>query len=80
MLETAMQTETPTLPDEARHILVGDDDTRIRELLTEYLSRNGYRVTAAESAADARRKRVGLEFDLLILDVMMPNEDGVAFA
>ncbi|KPB02946.1 response regulator [Ahrensia marina] len=77
MAETAM---TNAIHDEAHHILVVDDDTRIRELLTEFLSRNNYRVTAAESAADARRKMVGLEFDLLILDVMMPGEDGVSFA
>lgn len=80
MLETIMETPTPPIADEARHILVVDDDTRIRELLTEYLSRNGYRVTAAESAGDARLKMRGLEFDLLILDVMMPKEDGVSFA
>lgn len=80
MLETFMEQQTPPIADEARHILVVDDDTRIRELLTEYLSRNGYRVTAAESASDARHKMRGLEFDLLILDVMMPKEDGVTFA
>jgi two-component system phosphate regulon response regulator OmpR len=80
MLETIMEKQTPPIADEARHILVVDDDTRIRELLTQYLSRNGYRVTAAESAADARHKMRGLEFDLLILDVMMPKEDGVSFA
>ncbi|MDZ7822729.1 MAG: response regulator [Ahrensia sp.] len=68
------------ITDDAKHILVVDDDTRIRELLTEYLIRNDYRVTAAENAADARRKMVGLEFDLLILDVMMPGEDGISFA
>lgn len=79
MLDTGIKSTTP-VADEARHILVVDDDTRIRKLLTEYLSRNDYRVTAAEDAADARRKMNGLEFDLLILDVMMPGEDGVAFA
>ena len=72
---------TSTLPtDEAPHILIVDDDTRIRELLTQYLSRNGYRVTAAHDAADARRKIDGLEFDLIVLDVMMPGETGVSFA
>ena len=75
-----LTSKTTTMGDEARHILVVDDDTRIRELLTEYLSRHNYRVTAAESAADARRKMQGLEFDLLILDIMMPGEDGVSFA
>lgn len=68
------------IADDARHILVVDDDTRIRELLTQYLMRNNYRVTAAESAADARNKMAGLDFDLMILDVMMPGEDGVSLA
>ncbi len=66
--------------DEAPHILIVDDDKRIRELLTQYLSRNGYRVTAALDAADARRKIDGLEFDLIVLDVMMPGETGISFA
>ncbi|WP_306117815.1 MULTISPECIES: response regulator transcription factor [unclassified Roseitalea] len=70
----------PVLPDHAPHILIVDDDTRIRQLLTQYLSKNGYRVTAAQDAADARRKMDGLEFDLLVLDVMMPGEDGVSLA
>lgn len=77
--------EVPTgapvaLDDQAPHILIVDDDTRIRELLTRYLSQNGYRVTAAEDAADARRKMEGLAFDLMVLDVMMPGESGVALA
>ncbi|NWH07779.1 MAG: response regulator [Alphaproteobacteria bacterium] len=63
---------------EARHILIVDDDTRIRSLLQKYLSENGYRVTAAGDAADARARLSGLSFDLIILDVMMPGEDGIA--
>lgn len=58
------------------HILVVDDDTRLRELLSKYLSENGFRVTTANDAANARAKLVGLTFDLIVLDVMMPGEDG----
>lgn len=60
------------------HLLVVDDDRRLRQLLQKYLSENGYRVTVAEDAADARRKLQGLAFDLIILDVMMPGEDGMS--
>lgn len=63
--------------DDAPHLLVVDDDTRIRNLLREFLSANGFRVTAAGNAAEARRKLDGLAFDLLVLDVMMPGESGV---
>lgn len=64
--------------DDAPHLLVVDDDTRIRELLREFLAENGFRVTVADSAADARRKLRGLAYDMLIVDVMMPGEDGVS--
>jgi len=60
------------------HILVVDDDDRLRELLREYLSENGFRVTTAEHAEDARSRLRGLEFDLLVVEVMMPGEDGLA--
>ena len=60
------------------HILVVDDDTRLRDLLREYLSENGFRVTTAADAEDARARLRGLEFDLLVVDVMMPGEDGLA--
>ncbi len=60
------------------HILVVDDDTRLRELLRKYLMENDYRVTTAKDAAEARRKMAGLTFDLIVLDVMMPGEDGLA--
>ena len=66
--------------DQAAHILVVDDDRRIRELLQSYLADNGYRVSAAASAAEARDRMRGLAFDLVILDVMMPGESGVALA
>ena len=69
-----------TLPDDAPHLLVVDDDRRIRDLLSRFLAGEGYRVTTAETAADARAKLNGLSFDLLILDVMMPGESGFDFA
>ncbi len=59
-----------------RHLLVVDDDDRIRELLKQYLTRNGFRVTAAPGAAAARRMLETIDFDLLVVDVMMPEEDG----
>ncbi|MFZ1092071.1 MAG: response regulator, partial [Xanthobacteraceae bacterium] len=62
--------------DDAPHLLVVDDDRRIRDLLSRFLLSEGYRVTTAASAADARVKLQGLRFDLLILDVMMPGETG----
>lgn len=59
------------------HILVVDDDDRLRSLLSKYLSEQGFMVTAAASAAEARRKLSAFIFDLLILDVMMPGETGL---
>jgi two-component system phosphate regulon response regulator OmpR len=59
-----------------RHLLVVDDDDRLRGLLKEYLTRAGFRVTTARDAAAARRLLDSLAFDLLVLDVMMPGEDG----
>jgi len=59
-----------------QHLLVVDDDNRIRELLKEYLSRCGFRVTAVSDTAGARRVLEMLDFDLIVLDVMMPGEDG----
>jgi two-component system phosphate regulon response regulator OmpR len=60
------------------HVLVIDDDDRIRSLLSRYLGQAGYRVSSAANAEEARAKMGGLEYDLLIVDVMMPGEDGVA--
>jgi two-component system phosphate regulon response regulator OmpR len=68
-----------TLADDAPHLLVVDDDRRIRDLLSRFLTGEGYRVTTAETAADARAKLKNLSFDLLILDVMMPGESGFDF-
>ncbi len=64
----------------ARHLLVVDDDDRIRDLLKQYLSRAGFRVTTAADAAAARKLMGLLDFDLLVLDVMMPGEDGFSLA
>lgn len=60
------------------HLLIVDDDARIRSLLQKFLIRHGFCVTAARDAAHARRLLDGLEFDLLVLDVMMPGEDGIS--
>ncbi|WP_369058719.1 response regulator transcription factor [Caulobacter sp. 73W] len=68
-------------PAEARdrHLLVVDDDDRIRNLIKEYLARAGFRVTAAQDAAAARKLMDAFDFDLVVLDVMMPGEDGFSF-
>ncbi|MEZ5998601.1 MAG: response regulator [Hyphomonas sp.] len=63
---------------EAAHILVVDDDDRIRDLLKRFLAREGYRVTAAGDAETARRLMGTVTFDLAVLDVMMPGEDGLS--
>ncbi|QIE40963.1 response regulator [Rhodobacteraceae bacterium SC52] len=63
------------LPD--THLLIVDDDERIRGLLQKFLKRHGFWVSAARDAAHARRLLDGLEFDLIVLDVMMPGEDGI---
>ena len=60
------------------HLLIVDDDERIRGLLQKFLIRNGFLVTSARDAAHARRILSGLDFDLIVLDVMMPGEDGVS--
>ena len=60
------------------HLLIVDDDERIRNLLQKFLIRNGYLVSAARDAAHARRILLGLDFDLIVMDVMMPGEDGVS--
>jgi two-component system phosphate regulon response regulator OmpR len=65
--------------DDAPHLLVVDDDRRIRALLSRFLLGEGYRVSTAETAQDASAKLAGLKFDLLILDVMMPGENGFDF-
>jgi len=69
-----------SLPDNAAHILVVDDDQVIRDLLARYLFKNGFRVTTAGDADTARATMSGLVFDVVILDVMMPGENGLDLA
>ena len=59
------------------HLLIVDDDERIRGLLQKFLMRSGFLVSVARDAAQARRILAGLEFDMVVMDVMMPGEDGV---
>ena len=67
------------MTDPDAHLLIVDDDERIRGLLQKFLIRHGFLVSAARDAAHARRILSGLDFDLIVLDVMMPGEDGVSF-
>jgi two-component system phosphate regulon response regulator OmpR len=66
------------MQDDTAHLLVIDDDTRLRDLLQRYLSEQGFRVTTATDAADARAKLRSLTFDLLVVDIMMPGESGLS--
>lgn len=68
------------ISDHAPHILVVDDDRRLRELLARFLIENGYRVTTAAHAIEARAKAGHIIFDALVLDVMMPGENGFDLA
>lgn len=63
-----------------RHLLVVDDDDRIRDLLRQFLARAGFRVSVAADAAAARGLIEAVAFDLVVLDVMMPGEDGFSLA
>lgn len=65
------------IAEDAPHILLIDDDRRIRALLSRYLADHGHRITVAANAAEARRRLAGLVFDLLIVDLMMPGENGL---
>ena len=76
-VSTMTDAERP-ISDDAPHLLVVDDDKRIRVLLSRYLGDHGFRVTIAGHAAEARQRLAGLAFDLLIVDVMMPGEDGMS--
>lgn len=67
------------MTDPQAHLLVVDDDERIRGLLQKFLIRAGFLVTTARHADQARRLMTGLDFDLLVLDVMMPGLDGISF-
>jgi two-component system phosphate regulon response regulator OmpR len=75
-----MTAQPKIVPDDAPHLLIVDDDRRIRSLLSRFLLSEGYRVTTADNAAEARAKLKALAFDLLILDVMMPGESGFDLA
>ena len=61
------------------HILIVDDDDRIKELVKQYLNDNSYLVTTANSAEDAKKKVDIIKFDLIVLDIMMPGQTGVEF-
>lgn len=63
--------------DDAPHILVVDDDVRLATLAAQFLAENGFRVTRASSAAEARERLRAMRFDLMVLDVMMPGESGL---
>ena len=63
---------------DSAHILIVDDDDRIRDLLKRFLTREGYRVTSASGAQPARKLMDTMTFDLAILDIMMPGEDGLS--
>lgn len=65
-----------TFDEMTAHLLVVDDDRRIRTLLQKYLVEHGFRVTIAQDAEEARSRMSGLSFDMVILDVMMPGESG----
>lgn len=80
MKPAAQPSRADAIPDNAAHILVVDDDHKIRALLGRFLASNGFRVTEAADAASARSFMRGLSFDLVLLDVMMPGESGLSLA
>ncbi len=75
-----VQQNITALSNEKPHVLVVDDDARLRELLKRYLSKNDFIVVTAFDANDALEKLQVLAFDIAIVDVMMPNEDGISLA
>ena len=81
-MNEAAPSTTPVAPlaDDAPHLLVVDDDRRIRALISRYLTGQGYRVTTAGAASEARSRLRSMHFDMIILDVMMPGESGIEFA
>jgi two-component system phosphate regulon response regulator OmpR len=80
MTSTPSKSRAEPLPDDAPHILVVDDDHKIRDLLARYLFEQGFRVTTAPDAENARASMRGLAFDIVLLDVMMPGESGLSLA
>jgi two-component system phosphate regulon response regulator OmpR len=79
-MSAKLATRGAPILDNAPHVLVVDDDQKIRDLLGRYLSENGFRVTTASDAQAARADMRGLEFDVVLLDVMMPGENGLDLA
>ncbi len=79
-LQSRQTPETGKLADDAPHVLVVDDDQRIADLLKRYLLDNGFRVSTAKSAEQAKCQMRGLRFDVIVLDVMMPGQSGFEFA
>src|SRR5262249_16848719 len=75
-----MSMQAQAAAPDSPHLLVVDDDARLRELLQRYLTSNGFRVTAAADASEARTLLKSLAFDALVLDVMMPGENGFDLA
>jgi two-component system, OmpR family, phosphate regulon response regulator OmpR len=65
-------------PAELRHVLVVDDDARLRRLLQRYLTDHGYRISVAADAEEAKAKLRGFAFDLIVLDIMLPGQDGIS--
>jgi len=80
MTDTSAADNNPQPADTAPHLLIVDDDRRIRDLLAGYLRENGFRVTVSAGSAEARNALRGLAFDLIILDIMMPGESGLTLA
>ena len=79
MIDEAETRAAESPRDDAPHLLVVDDDMRIRTLLTRFLGSHGFRVSAAASAEEGRRQLSMIAFDLLVVDVMMPGESGLEF-
>jgi two-component system phosphate regulon response regulator OmpR len=77
---TALRKTMPVLGDDAPHVLFVDDDRRLRDLVGRFLAEHGYRVTAAANAGQATSKLEHIVFDIIILDIMMPGENGFDFA
>ena len=80
MSELLTNTSPPSPSLDRPHVLVVDDDDRLRELLRRYLAENGFLVATAADAARARAKLTSLTFDVIVLDLMMPGESGLDFA
>ena len=80
MSELLTNTSPPSPSLDRPHVLVVDDDDRLRELLRRYLAENGFLVATAADAARARAKLTSLTFDVSVLDLMMPGESGLDFA